>query len=178
METKLYRTKDGITQERLKELFEYKDDGTFVRKVSTSNKVKVGDSVGWKTAGGRYLGLCVNNVKELMHRMIFLYHHGYLPKYIDHIDGNGINNRIENLREATQEQNLHNVPGKLKTKSGKKNVYWNSSMNKWAVHVKVDKKVRYFGIYDDIELAELVAVEARNKYHGQFANHNVRVNGN
>jgi hypothetical protein len=160
--------------EQLKKLFEYKDDGTFVRKIATSNRVKVGDSVGWKTSGGRYLGLCVNGKNELMHRMVFLYHHGYLPECIDHIDGNGINNRIENLRASTQSQNLMNASGKLNTKSGKKNVYWNSHVNKWCVHVKFNGRAKYFGAYEDIELADLVAIEVRNKYHKEFANHKVR----
>jgi hypothetical protein len=163
-----------ITQERLKELFDYREDGIFVRKIATSNRVKAGDSAGWVTKGGNYVGICVNGKKYLMHRMIFLYHHGYLPKYIDHIDGNGLNNRIENLREATHSQNLMNVPGRAGTKSGIKNVYWHSKLHKWAVHVKIGEKVKYFGLYEDIELAELVATEVRNKYHKQFANHNVR----
>jgi hypothetical protein len=163
-----------ITQALLRELFEYREDGVFVRKVATSNRVKVGDVAGWKTVGDRYVGLCVNGKKHLMHRMIFLYHHGYLPKCIDHIDGDGSNNRIENLREATQSQNLMNVPGRSGTKSGMKNVYWHSKLHKWAVHAKVGDKVKYFGLYEDIELAELVATEVRNKYHKQFANHNMR----
>jgi hypothetical protein len=165
---------DTITQERLKELFEYRDDGTFVRKVSTCNRVKVGDTVGWTTVGGKYVGVHINGKKEYMHRMIFLYHHGYLPKYIDHIDGDGTNNRIENLRETTQSQNLMNVPGRKGTKSGIKNVYWHAKLKKWTVQVKVGDKGKHFGLYDDIELAELVAIEVRNKYHKQFANHNVR----
>jgi hypothetical protein len=160
-----------ITQERLKELFEYREDGTFVRKVSTSNRVKVGDVVGWPTKGNRYIGLSVNGMKQLMHRIVFLYHHGYLPDCIDHIDGNGTNNKIENLREATQSQNLCNIKRKSSNKSGVKNVVWCASSNKWGVFLKVNGKQKYFGVYPDIELAELVAVEARNKYQGQFANH-------
>jgi hypothetical protein len=39
------------------------------------------------------------------------------------------------------------------------------------VCVRVNKKEKYFGIYDDIELAELVATEVRNKYHKEFARH-------
>jgi hypothetical protein len=163
-----------ITQECLKELFDYREDGVFVRKVATSNRVKVRDVVGWKTVKGRYVGVCVNGKDEYMHRMVFLYHHGYLPKYIDHIDGDGTNNRINNLRESTQSQNLMNVAGRSGTKSGVKNVYWHYKLHKWTVHVKIGGKVKYFGLYEDIELAELVATEVRNKYHKQFANHNVR----
>ena len=92
-------------------------------------------------------------------------------KCIDHIDGNGTNNKIENLREATQSQNLCNIKRKSSNKSGVKNVVWCESSNKWGVFLKVNGRQKYFGVYPDIELAELVAVEARNKYQGQFANH-------
>lgn len=165
---------NALTQDLLKELFVYRDDGVFVRKTSTSNRVKVGDVVGWSTVGGKYVGLCVKGKSEYMHRMVFLYHHGYLPKYIDHIDGDGKNNRIENLREATHPENLMNIPARLNTKSGKKNVYWNSSVQKWAVHVKFNGIAKYFGSFEDIELADLVATEVRNKYHKEFANHTAR----
>ena len=166
-----------LTQIQVREMFSY-DNGKLYWRKKTAKKIVVGMEAGTFRHNDGYRQIMIDCKVYRTHRLIFLYHHGYLPKYIDHIDGDGFNNRIENLREATQEQNLHNVPGKSGTKSGKKNVYWNSSVNKWAVHVKVDKKVKCFGIYDDIELAELVAIEARNKYHGQFANHNVRVNGN
>lgn len=160
-----------ITQERLKELFEYREDGTFMRKVSTSNRVKAGDTVGWKTCGGKYIGLTVNGKTTYMHRMVFLYHHGHLPQYIDHIDGDGTNNKIENLREATQSQNLCNIKRKSNNKSGVKNVIWCASNKKWGVFLKVNGKQTYFGVYPDLELAELVAIEAREKHQGQFANH-------
>jgi hypothetical protein len=160
-----------ITQALLRELFEYREDGVFVRKVATSNRVKVGDVVGWKTVGDRYVGLCVNGKKEYMHRMMFLYHHGYLPKYIDHVDGDGSNNRIENLREATQSENLYNLGCKSNNKCGIKNISWDKNQKKWIVTSKVFGKKTYFGSYNDLELAELVAIEVREKYHGKFANH-------
>jgi hypothetical protein len=160
-----------ITQELLKSLFDYKDDGTFVRKVATSNRVKVGDAVGWPTVKNRYVGLCVNGTKQFMHRMVFLYHYGYLPKLIDHIDGDGTNNRIENLREASFQQNMLNSRGYANTRSNIKNVYWSKSSKKWMVRCRVNKKIKHLGVFADLDLAELVAVEARNKYHGEFANH-------
>lgn len=162
---------EKITQERLKELFEYKQDGTFVRKIATSNRVKVGEIVGWSSVGGKYVGLTVNGIKTLMHRMVFLYHHGYVPKYIDHIDGNGNNNRIENLREATHSQNISNGKCRTNNKSGVKNVVWCASSKKWGVFLRVKGKQTYFGVYSDLDAAERVAIQTRQKYHGQFANH-------
>lgn len=161
----------AITQQLLKDLFDYREDGVFVRKVSTSNRVKVGDVVGWENVKGRYLAACVNGKKHYMHRLIFLYHHGYIPKYIDHIDNDGTNNRIENLREATHSQNLCNTKRRKINKSGAKNVSWCRSSKKWGVYLRIKGKQTYFGVYEDLELAELVAIEAREKYQGQFANH-------
>jgi hypothetical protein len=56
--------------------------------------------------------------------------------------------------------------------SGIKGVCWHKSTNRWYVQLQVNKKMKYLGIYEDIELAELVAIEARAKYHGEFARNN------
>ena len=42
--------------------------------------------------------------------------------------------------------------------------------NKWEARIQVNNKSKYLGVFDDIELAELVVMEARNKYHKEFAN--------
>ena len=55
--------------------------------------------------------------------------------------------------------------------SGVKGVSWRRKSKKWTVRVTVDGEYKSFGSYDDLELAELVAIEARNKYHKEFANH-------
>ncbi len=58
---------------------------------------------------------------------------------------------------------------KCNSRSGIKNVLWNKQKNKWAVQVRTDFGRLYFGLYEDLELACLVASEAINKYHGQYA---------
>jgi len=65
--------------------------------------------------------------------LIFLYHHGYLPKFVDHIDGNKKNNRIENLREATKSQNAMNQKVSTRNTSGIKGVMWHKRDKKWFV---------------------------------------------
>jgi hypothetical protein len=102
--------------------------------------------------------------------MIFLWHHGYLPVCVDHIDGDVMNNRIENLRAATVQENCLNKRAKPGV-SGYKNVRWCKPNKNWAVYVSVNKKQKFFGAFQDVELADLVATEARNLYHGAFARH-------
>lgn len=155
----------ALTQARLKELFEYTDDGSFVRRSTgkpISNKMN---------NGHRYIRVNVDGLVCSVHRCVFLYHHGYLPSTIDHIDNDRTNNKIENLRAATQQQNCLNRVKHKHSKSLYKNVYWNAATKKWAVVLTVERKRRYFGVYEDIEFADLVAQEARNKFHGKFVNH-------
>jgi hypothetical protein len=161
-----------ITQELLKQQFEYKNDGLFVRK-STGNLVVCN-----QTKGHRYLRVFVCGKAYALHRLIFLYHHGYLPKIIDHIDGNRSNNRIENLRDCTQSENCLNSKHRKTSTSPYKNVYLQKSANhqphwkqKWTVSITVNRKRKYIGSFEDVELADLVATEARDLYHGAFARH-------
>lgn len=53
--------------------------------------------------------------------------------------------------------------------TGIKNVSWEAAKQKFRVALQVNKVRKFFGYFDDLELAELVAVEARAKYHGAFA---------
>jgi hypothetical protein len=158
-----------ITQERLKELFDYQD-GTFIRR---STGVQIVANFGVK----RYLRVFVDGKPRSLHRMIYLWHHGHLPKTLDHIDGDRANNKIENLREATQQQNCLNRKHHSNSKSPYKNVYLQSPTKNsewkrnWVVRITVDGKSKYIGSFKDLELADLVATEARDKFHGQFARH-------
>ena len=149
-----------VTQELLKELFDY-EDGKLIRKNGKSAVIPMGKK--------RYERVSINGQAYALHRMIYLWHHGSLPKVIDHIDNNRENNRIENLREVTQQQNCLNRKHHSNSKSPYKNVYWHQAAKKWAVVMSVIHKRTYLGVYDDVELADLVATEARNLYHGQYA---------
>ena len=81
------------------------------------------------------------------------------------------NNKWYNLREATKSQNANNRGPQSNNTSGYKNVYWKKQMKKWNVIIQVKGKLKHFGYYDDIELANLVASEARDSFQGKFARH-------
>lgn len=159
-----------VTKAQVLDLFDYRD-GTLYWKISRTNGVKVGDQVGTIKSSG-YMQTAVNGKSITVHRVVFLMHHGYLPEQVDHADGDKLNNRIENLRDATSAQNNSNRGLPANNTSGIKGVCWHKTNMKWSVSISVNKKRSYFGAYDDLELAELVAIEARNKYHGGYSRHN------
>ena len=150
-----------LTQDHVKSLFDYRD-GQLYRK--SNGKISA-----CKHADG-YLRSHINNKIYYNHRLIFLIHYGYMPTFIDHIDGNPANNKIENLREVTNGQNQHNKTINANNKSGVKNVHWSNSMKKWCVQISVDNKIKTVGFYDGLELADHAAQEARKMYHGEYAN--------
>lgn len=152
-----------ITQQHLHELFDYVE-GDLVRKVSPRKRYA-------KQECSEYLSTVIDGKPYRTHRLIYLYHHGHMPKQIDHIDGNKYNNRIENLRECLPSHNSMNIGVKKNNTTGAKGVTWEAVRQKWRTRVCVHGKTVFSGRFDDFELAELVAIEAREKYHGAFANH-------
>lgn len=156
-----------LSQEEVKELFDYAD-GQLLWKTRASNRAPVGSVAGSVDKRG-YAHVRIRTKAYLVHRIIFLWHHGYLPKVVDHADGNVANNVVENLREATQQQNCCNAKRPTHNSSGVKGVHWHKGAGKWQARVMVNKKTLSLGLYEDVELAALVAAEGRAKYHGAFA---------
>lgn len=154
--------------EHLNELLEYKDGELFWRVNRCNNKIKAGTMAGTYNRAG-YKFVRIDGVKYSNHRIIFFMHYLYVPECVDHINGNGLDNRIENLRPATRLENQRNQRLSKANTSGAKGV--RRQGNKWRVDIKLETGLKYFGTYDDLELAELVAIEMRNKYFGEFARH-------
>jgi hypothetical protein len=150
------------------EYFEY-CNGELYWAITMSNRAVKGSKAGYKRKDG-YSFVRLNKKCYGIHQIIFAIYYKYIPKEVDHIDNNPSNNCIENLRAATRSQNAINQPLTLKNKSGIKGVSWHKQAKKWMVQLFVNKQYKYLGLYDDIELAKLVSIEARNKYHGKFAN--------
>ena len=157
-----------MNKKYLNQIFDYKD-GHLYWKVAKQS-IKIGDQFGCL----RNYGYIVGNFDckySRAHRLIFMWHYGFLPKEIDHIDGNPSNNRIENLRQANRSENGMNQKLNSRNTSGVKGVTWKKDKQKWHARVKVNKKNKHLGYFDDLELAELVVQEVRNKFHGEFARH-------
>jgi hypothetical protein len=104
-----------------------------------------------------------------VHRVVFLLVHGWLPRFVDHIDGNPGNNLVANLRPATHLQNMRNAKTRKDNTSGVKNV--TPHQGRWSVRFSIDRKTRHFGCFDTIEEAREVAARVRADLHGEFARH-------
>jgi hypothetical protein len=104
-----------------------------------------------------------------LHHAIFLFHHGYIPTRIDHVDGNTSNNKIENLRAATQSQNMGNSKMKSTNTSGYKGVSFRKDTNKWNASIMVNGKHISLGSYENKEDAAKAYSIGAKQHFKEFA---------
>ena len=156
----------------LSDLLEY-SNGLLLWKVDRGSQKCKGKVAGSDHDGYVRLRVSGYGGRMFAHNIIWNMFNGDIPldMYVDHIDGNRSNNKIENLRLATRSDNLKNQKIHSNNSSGIKNVTWSKRHKKWMVSLSANKKRHHLGYYSDIELADLVASEARNTYHKQFAKH-------
>lgn len=160
-----------ITKEILQDLFEYKD-GNLYRKKASGGESK-GSICGWITTCNlkKYKKLSVNKKTIYLHHAIFLLHHGYLPKIIDHKDGDSLNNDINNLRPCDQSLNTANSGKRSTNTSGYKGVTFRKDTKKWQSQIMVNYKHISLGSYETPEEAHKAYIQGCNKYFGEFARH-------
>ena len=103
-----------------------------------------------------------------MHRLIFGLSD---PKtHTDHINGDGLDNRRENLRAASCAQNQYNRGAQVNNKSGYKGVYWDRRRGKWVATIKVNRKTNYLGCHATPKAAHMAYCKAAIEMHGEFCN--------
>lgn len=97
-----------LTQARLKEVASYNPTtGVFTRIEPLKGQI-VGSNMGSKNNDG-YISISIDYKRTQAHRLAWLYVHGRFPvNQLDHINGIKDDNRLENLREVTQEENQLN----------------------------------------------------------------------
>ncbi|CAB5212704.1 putative NHN endonuclease [uncultured Caudovirales phage] len=153
---------------QLKQMFDYHSDGYLIWKIKPAFRVKIGDKAGSINSQG-YVQISQKKSKFKAHRLIWLWHGYQLDDEIDHIDGNKLNNQIENLRAVKKSQNQWNAKIRKDNLSGIKGVRWHKRDCKWTASIRLHGKTKSLGYYNDLELAKLVIHEARSLYHGEYA---------
>ena len=148
-----------LTQEYLKSILDYdQETGIFTWKVSFSNKVKIGSVANSKHNAG-YLCVRINYKSYLLHRLAWFYVHGVWPEYqIDHINLNRKDNRLSNLRSATNQENNNNRTRCHKNnKSGFLGVFYCKIMKRYVSKIMVDGKSINLGYFE-------TPIEAHDEY--------------
>ena len=160
-----------ITYEEVNRLFNYDENtGVLTWKVSPANRVKVGDIAG-SSWHNRYLQVFIHNKGYRVHRIVWLLKYKELPSgFIDHIDHNGFNNRISNLRVVTAEENNKNITIPKNNTSGVVGVSYNKRLGKWFAQIRSNRVKYYLGSFNTFEEAVQVRKEAEIKY-GFHKNH-------
>lgn len=133
---------------------------------------KYADKPATYTAGNGYIYVTVNYSRYLAHRVIWKMVHGKEPsKHIDHINGDPLDNRISNLREATQSQNLCNHAGQRRSKTGLKGASPRSdNPNIFVAQIRINGKQTRIGQFKTAEEAHAAYCKAAKELHGEFAN--------
>lgn len=120
----------------------------------------------WCTDGLGYVITRIDGNLIRLHRFILNNPYG---KTIDHIDGNGMNNKRSNLRVCTQGQNLMNQKPQPNKSSKYKGVRWHKASNAWSAQIKVNRKSTHLGTFDSESEAAIAYNMAATNLFGSYA---------
>ena len=114
---------------------------------------------------GAILGLGVR-----AHCIAFLYMEGrWANPEVDHKNTVYGDNRWDNLRETTQQQNTWNQKRRSSNTSGFKGVYWNKTRRMWVAQININGKAVHLGLFGSASAASLAYAEAATEDYGEFA---------
>ena len=152
------------THERLKELLHYDPaTGVLTWRVRSRN-TRVGDIAGRLLNGG-YRSIGIDRRAYQAHRLAWLWMTGEWPKGdIDHIDGDPLNNRFENLRDVSHGINQQN---QNRAHSNNKTGFLGVSPRgrKFRAVINVDGKHMHIGLFNTPELAYAAYLAAKRIHH-------------
>lgn len=155
--------------ERVRQILEYEPvTGRLLWRV-TSGRAIAGREAGNfdKTIG--YRRVPIDGKSILAHHVVWGIVKGVWPAQLDHTDGDKANNRIENLRESDQRQNLANIGRPRHNTSGKKGVSFHKATGMWQAQINIAKKKKYLGTFSTADEAHAAYLAAAIAEYGEFA---------
>jgi hypothetical protein len=165
-----------LTQERVRALFDYDpetgaltwryrpaSDFISTRACKTWNARFSGKPVNSRHRMG-YFCVRIDYVAYFVHRVIWLYVYGSMPEMVDHINHDGFDNRILNLREVPSSVNQKNQSRSRRNKSGKTGVYWSERFQRWKAEIFVNGKKICLGSFREKDDAVKARTEADERF--------------
>lgn len=184
--------KFDLTQEIVRELIDYNPDTGFCvwkerdvkwfkggiydqcRRMKSWNSRYANKPISYIHKSG-YIRVDILSKVYQLHRIIWLHYHGELPNIIDHINGDRSDNRIDNLRNISYNENAKNSKIRKDNVSGIVGVSFNKRLNKWVSTINVNKVQKHLAVHETKEEAIVSRKEAELKYnyhknHGRSEN--------
>lgn len=157
---------ESISQVRLKEVLDYNPEtGEFTWRVRLSNVIQIGDVAGCELNG--YIVIRVDRRLYKASRLAWFYIYGYWPIEIDHKNRITADDSINNLREATSQQNKGNRSVRFDSRTQVKGVY--KHYNKYVATIRINGKSIYLGLFWTIEEASEAYNKAAKEHFGEFS---------
>lgn len=155
---------DDITREEALQLIEPNfETGKLYWKVRRGGPAVKGGEVGSFVGG--YLKVKLKGKSYPVHRIMWLLAHGEHPdRFVDHINGDRVDNRLCNLRLVTKAENAKNRLATKGSKSGLNGVTWRKDSLKWRAYIRWDNRLEHLGSYDDFFEAVCARKSAEVRY--------------
>jgi len=161
-----------VSQDLLNAMFYYDEDSGKLYHKLDGNKHSVGDyafKLNKRPRGTDYYVTSVKNRRVLTHRIIWCMVNGYFPEAgfeIDHINGDGLDNRLENLREVEVNINARNSKRRSNNTSGKTGVRLDKRRNKWCAYITdMQGQFKHLGSFNELDDA-ISARESAEELYG------------
>lgn len=134
-------------------------------KRGKSNNIHAGE----KTEHG-YVRISLKGKRYYAHHIVWLFENGQWPtQLLDHINGNRSDNRIQNIREATHEENMRNRKISINNKSGVTGVCWITATKLWMASISLNAKPKHLGHFKKLEDAIEARKSAEARFYKEFA---------
>lgn len=133
-----------------------------------ANRNKPGDIAGTISKRG-YRRVKLDGKMYMAHHLVWLYHTGHLPSYVDHHNGIPLDNTLSNLRLATHQQNTQNRRANRNSRSKFKGVKWQEKNKKWRAVLRHNGTDYSLGMFRNEEDAARAYDAKAKELHKEFA---------
>lgn len=152
----------------VRDLLEYDPEtGRMWWKEFRNGNCLAGAEAGWIEKGRRRIE--IDHKIYLVHRVAYFLHTGEQPpQFLDHKDGDALNNRFSNLRPATRRENNRNKGVYANNTSGHKGVRYRAEMGKFVARIGHNGRKKHLGVFDTLDEAVAAYQSAAKSLYGDF----------